>query len=113
MAKDDYDVIVYKVLAYLYTQLKAGSPAEARMLKPVGPLFSINELYWQFIMESLLKEGYITGIRITKVWGAPLLIEDLESCQITPAGIHYVTDNSFMEKAKQFLKEAKEITPFI
>ena len=26
MARDDYHVIVYQILAYLYTQLKAGEP---------------------------------------------------------------------------------------
>ena len=36
----------------------------------------------------------------------------LDACRITPIGIEYLCDNSFMEKAKKFLKDIKEITPF-
>ena len=32
MAKDDYQVIVFRVLKYLYKQLKEGLPVEARAL---------------------------------------------------------------------------------
>lgn len=37
---------------------------------------------------------------------------NLDKCYITPLGIEYLCDNSFMEKAKRFLKDIKEITPF-
>lgn len=32
MAKDDYHVIVYKMLTYLYAQLKAGKPVNQKMI---------------------------------------------------------------------------------
>ena len=32
MAKDDYHVIVYQILAYLYAQLKAGEDPDEAML---------------------------------------------------------------------------------
>lgn len=34
-----------------------------------------------------------------------------EQLAITPKGIEYVVDNSAMQKAKNFLKELKEIVP--
>lgn len=34
MAKDDYHVIVYKILSYLYTALKAGERVDDSLLKP-------------------------------------------------------------------------------
>lgn len=37
----------------------------------------------------------------------------LENAQITPKGIEYLTDNSFMEKAKNLLKDVKSIVPFV
>lgn len=48
----------------------------------------------------------------TEVWGKEL-IYDLKTAEITPEGIAYVCNNSLIEKAKEFLKDIKEITPFI
>ncbi len=32
MAKDDYHVIVYQILSYLYVQLKSGKPVQLDMI---------------------------------------------------------------------------------
>ena len=113
MAKDDYYVISYKLLAYLYVQLKAGADIDPAMISADGPLFHINERYWTYVLRNLQAQGYIRGLSITKPWGGDDIIEGLEECEITPDGIAYLCDNSLMEKAKQFLKDVKEITPFI
>lgn len=113
MAKDDYYVIVYKILAYLYVQLKRGEPIDEKMLSHDGKLFQINRDYWIYIMEHMLKQGFIEGITITKPWGADTIVNNLGNCRITPEGIGYLCDNNMLEKAKIFLKEVKEITPFI
>lgn len=111
MAKDDYFVIVYKILAYLYTQLKSGQPVDGNMLAAHGGLFDINESYHAYIISNLLDEGYVTGAK-TRAWGGREFV-DLSQCQITPRGIAYIFENSLLEKAKQFLKDIKDVTPFI
>ena len=111
MAKDDYFVIVYKILAYLYMQLKSGQPVDGAMLAAHGGLFDINDAYHAYIVSSLLDEGYITGPRTKALGGKEFL--DLSQCQITPHGIEYIFENSLFEKAKQFLKDVKDVTPFI
>ena len=113
MAKDDYHVIVYKVLAYLYVQLKKGESIDEKCLVHDGVLFKINYKYWTYIMENMLEQGYIRGISIMQPWGNDVIVENLADCEITPEGIEYLCDNSFMAKAKQFMKEIKENTPFI
>lgn len=113
MAKDDYYVIVYKILAYLYTKLKAGEEIEPEMLMYNGTLFQINRKYWVYIFDNLVNDGYITGISNIKVGEGYYLKEQFSNCQITPKGIEYLCENSLAEKAKQFLKDIKEITPFI
>ena len=100
MAKDDYHVIVYKILSYLYEQLKAGKPVNQEMLTAEGKLFKIPESYWQYIFSSLYNEGYITGAKV-EPWGKDTIIV-LEDLQITPKGIEYLTSNSFMQKVKAF-----------
>ena len=113
MAKDDYDVIVYQILAYLYTQLKNGDPVDPEMLQNKSILMDINERYWEYVLENLLKYGYIEGIKITKLWGNQKTVSELENCMITPTGIEYLCDNSFLQKAKEYLKDIKAIVPFV
>lgn len=60
-------------------------------------------------MESLYNEGCIIGINIINSAG----IQGIKAIdlKITQKGIEYLQENSFMAKAKDFLKSAKEIIP--
>ena len=91
MAKDDYFVIVYQILSYLYQHLKRGESVDARMISAESDLYTIPRSYWLYIMENLVDENFVTG----------------------PKGIQYLCDNSLMEKAKALFKDAKEMIPFI
>lgn len=104
MAKDDYHVIVYQILAYLYQQLKKGKDIDSKKLAYDSNFLSINKKYWTYVMISLLEEGYIKGIVVEETLDSVIEIYNLEECQITPKGIEYLTDNSTMEKAKNFLR---------
>lgn len=113
MAKDDYYVIVYKILAYLYTQLKNGDDVDIKIISHDGILFNIPKKYWTYIIAHLYHDGYIENVMIKKPWGKACIIENLEDIQITPKGIDYLLNNSLLERAKKYLKDIKEITPFI
>lgn len=113
MAKDDYYVIVYKILAYLYVQLKNGEAVDENLILHDGKLFQINHRYWVYILENMTEQGFINGISFTRPWGAETLVDNLACCQITPVGIDYLCNNGLVEKAKNFLKDIKDITPFI
>lgn len=113
MARDDYPVVVYQVLSYLYVCLKNGEKADPKMIQNDGPFFRINYSYWAYIMDNLQKSGKIRGITIARAAGKERIILDLEDCEITPEGIEYLCDNSFLSKAKSFLKDAKGIIPFV
>lgn len=113
MAKDDYFVIVYKILAYLYTQLKAGAPVDQNIISPDGILCEVNETYWTYIWVNLIDSGYVSGVSYSKAWGGVRIIDNLGSAQITPAGIEYLCENNRLKKAVEYLKDIKAITPFI
>lgn len=114
MAKEDYPVIVYQILSYLYNCLKKGTDVDVKYLQPQGQLFNINSMYWRFILFNLVNDGYIDGVTFTKVWGEKYpQIDNLENIGITSSGIQFLIDNSFMEKAKALLKDTKAIIPFI
>ena len=110
MAKDDYYVIVYQILSYLYQCLKKGVEVDEEMLKPKN-LYDINEKYWIYIMEHMQQEGFVEGVDIHQYIGGEKYV-DFSDVQITPAGIGYLLDNNLMAKAQKFLKNIKEIIPF-
>jgi hypothetical protein len=116
VARDDYHVIVYQILSYLYKQLKAGTEIDPANISAGSPYYTINEKYWQYIILSLFEDGYIRGLKAREQRYATgeteIQVFDLDRCQITPKGIEYLTDNSFMQKAKDFFKDVKSIIPF-
>lgn len=112
MAKNDYYVVIYRVLAYLYACLKAGENANLDYLKYDTSAFPINENYWQYILMHLFDDGLIEGVVIVPVIGEQLkLVKLTPITTITPKGIEYIEENSVMQKTKAFLKEIKEIVP--
>lgn len=108
MAANDYHVIVYQILAYLYAQLKKGENIDAEFLRYEGKMFSIPYSYWLYIMTSLLNGEYVSGIRITED-----AVIGLEKCMITPRGIEYICDDYALEKAREYISGRKDIPQFI
>ena len=114
MAKDDFHVIVYQILSYLYQRLKRGEDVDPRQISVESDFFHINKRYWSYIMVNLLKMGLIGGIIPLNIDNAEPTVTGIDRCYITPAGIEYLTENSTVAKAKQFFKEAKDfIVPFL
>lgn len=105
MAKDDYQVIVFRILKYLYQQLKKGLPVEAEMLGPESKTCKINEPYWRYIITSMQEEGLIRGLKMGEdpAEGVPLE-EHLGNLQITPKGIELLSDSGMAEKVDNLLK---------
>ena len=111
MAKDDYFVIVYQILAYLYQRLKKCENIDSKMIKHDSPNLNINKRYWLYIIDHLTEDGLIEGVIFADgLEGREPY--DMSRCTITPKGIAFLCENSFMKKAVAFLKEAKEIIPF-
>lgn len=109
MAKDDFFVIVYQVLKYLYEGLKTGEEPEA--IRLTASAYSIPESYWGYILLSLLEEGYVKGIAVHSTKSG-ILFSDLQDAVITPKGIEYLFENSLLQKVKRTLKDVKELIPF-
>ncbi len=108
MAKNDFFVIAYRILAYLYECMKQGVFPD---LNDVSyERLGIPERYWIDVIRNLYDDGYITGIIIRDsvggmTWVAP------DNPRITISGIEFLQENTSMSKAKAFLKELKEIIP--
>ena len=110
MAKDDFFVIAYRILAYLYQCMKEG---ERPNMEDISfQRLGIPERYWYSVIRNLRSGGYIRGIEIVEGIGGTIFLSEINP-EITIAGIEFLQENSSMAKAKQFLKELKEIIPGI
>lgn len=87
---DDYFVIVYRLLSYLYMCFKAGNGPSPKYLS--ADAFGINAGYWTNTIKSLLREGYIVGAEtkdfiitqkgIESLRAHPLIKEAAKVCEI-------------------------------
>ena len=110
MAKDDYDVIVYRVLVYLYACLKGKIMFEkvtfdAAVMKDID-----NEGYIERVLQLMQEEGLIQGLTFVKAWGDEVILtSDISEAQIMPAGIHYLQENAKMKAVGEKLKAAVDM----
>lgn len=108
MAKDDMDVIIYKILRYLYRALKAGKKPELNDMCYHSELFVIPENYWYLIMQELIESGYVRGFEFRETKDKPV-ITVLDSAGITLKGVQFLEENSQMQKVKGLLGVGFEI----
>lgn len=97
MAKDDYPVVIYKILTYLYQCLKQGvKPDVAQAQKLTG----INNIYWHSVVCDCIERGLIrTTIKDP-------FASSYTNINITFKGVEFLEKNSNMAKVKRTLGEA-------
>ena len=107
MAKDDYDKLVCLILTYLYARIKCQTDIKPEdYLQPLTKDFPIVEDYFHFILESMLRAGYIEGITFTRTWNGDIISADgMSDIRITADGIHYLSENSTMRKVLEWLRD--------
>lgn len=110
MAKNDYFVLAYRILAYLYDCLKKGKRPDWEYMMYETKQFPVGEDYFVYVFEQLYSEGYIEGILLF-VQNGYCGIKDAPCIRITQKGIEFLQENSSMKRAAQFLKSLKETIP--
>lgn len=108
MAKNDFFVLAYRILAYLYQCMKDGEIPNTEDIS--FKKLDIPERYWISIMDNLQQDGYIRGFKIVEAMSGQRFIST-NRLEITIAGIQFMQENSAMGRAKAALKEFKEIVP--
>lgn len=111
MAKDDFFVIAYRIMAYLYACMKAGEAPRTDELS--AERLGINERYHADIITSLYQKGYIDGVREIHLPGSIKPVYDISRPRVTMDGIEWLQNNTTMAKAKEALKEIKATVPMI
>lgn len=103
MAKDDFDVIVFKILTYYYACLKRKISFDKSVLMKI--LDHVQEEYLTDIMRMMQEDGLISGVTVIKAWCNDYIItSELEDIRITLSGIRYLKDNSKMKELFEAVK---------
>ncbi|MCL2679907.1 MAG: YjcQ family protein [Coriobacteriia bacterium] len=100
MSADDFDVIVFKILEYLYACLKEGVSPNIDKARDVA---GCNKVYFAAVISSMLDDGYVGGVAI-KAWGGDVV--NIDKVNITQAGAQYLSESGKMAKVRDFLGEA-------
>ena len=102
MAANDYHVIMYQILLYLYDCLKKGVDPDNEVVDTYRKLHEINMRYWARVIIDMQKDGYIENAAIFSLdnvrWQGARIISDTT---ITRKGIEYLIDNSLMKQVKE------------
>ena len=110
MAKDDYDVIVYRILVYLYGCFKHEIMFEDLTFEAAVRKHVKSDEYFTGILQMMQEEGFITGLVFVNAWGGDVLLaSDMRDVRITAKGIHYLEDNDKMKKVGEMLKGAVDL----
>ena len=99
MAKNDYFVIVYKILSYLYECMKAGKEPAQEDIACDSQLFHISQRYWNHIISELVAREYVIGIYEVKALGMYGFVIGRDAA-ITMSGMQFLEENSMMHKVK-------------
>lgn len=111
MAKDDYHVIAFRILTYLYARLKRKVLFSQESFDKAVHRDNLNEEYFTDVLWMMQEEGQITGIEIVPAWGDDKVIaSDLSELRITAAGIDYLKENGTMQKVYKALMTAADST---
>ncbi len=104
LKKDDYDVIVYKILKYLYAQFKKGRRLIDMTEISKSLDVKIEQGYFDNIIETAYHQELIDG-----TFEEHYFIDEDEptyemtSAKITPTGIKFIETNPIVKEVEKFL----------
>jgi len=105
MAKDDYDVILYRLLVYLYACMKCKIIYKESSFNEAVRKNVDNDQYFYKIIEMAQDEGYVKNANFTKTWGNDKIpLFEMNEIEITASGIRYIKENGRMLKIADGLK---------
>lgn len=101
--------IIYKLLKILRTSMDY-EEFDKELISNTA--LGISEAKWEYIIEMLVNDGYITGVTVQRMMGDVANIK-INRPRITLKGLEYLEENSLMKKAAAIAKGIKEIVPGI
>ena len=107
MARNDMEVIMYKLLRYLYECMKNDIHPDLKKYGWKSELFDIPKAYWCKILHILIEKKLVTGFSVIKSKDG-IQIQIDSAVAITFEGREFLRDNSGMKKAEEYCKDTFE-----
>ena len=108
MAKDDMEVVMYKILKYLYECMKRDVVPDLRKYGWNSDLIDIPQQYWCTIIKILVEKGFVNGF-VVKPAKDGIHIQTEPPIGITYEGREFLRENSGMQKAKEVCGETFDV----
>ena len=108
MAQNDMEVIMYKILRYLYECMKQDIAPDLQKYGWHSELLDIPRKYWCKIIRILVDKRLAVGFSIL-VMKEGIQIQTKPPIEITYEGREFLRENSGMKKAQVFCGEAFEV----
>lgn len=108
MPKNDYFVMAYKLLKYLYDCLKNGKQPNTNLITDDSRFFPIGKEYFTYLIENLVDDGYIKNVKVAR-YDDEVSVFITDDIQITPKGIEYLQENSMMKKMAKAITNIAEL----
>lgn len=111
MASNDMQVLMYKILKYLYECMKLDKEAKLENFSYKSKLFEVPKSYWLEVISTLVTHGYIKGFKVyeNKYKDYKVYVETDPPFKITYEGVVFLEENSGMKKASEFVKDSFNI----
>ena len=105
MAYNDMDVVIYKMLSYLYECMKEGVLPRQEDFCHNAKLFRVPEKYWLQLIEEMQETGLIKGFFFIDTKDGKI-IQMTDKARITIKGGQFLEENSRMKEVKVFLGDS-------
>lgn len=109
MSSDEYEVVAFKVLSYLYACMKAGKRVDVAAMRWLA---GVNEAYFGMVVRGLQDRGLVSGFAFDGLSGCVIDSPSLAAMRdpsVTMDGAVYVRENSRMAKVRGFLGHAFDV----
>ena len=108
MAQNDMEIIMYKILRYLYECMKLDISPTLQKYGWDSDLMDIPKQYWCKIIKILVEKNLVTGFSILTTKDG-IMIQTEPQAGITYDGREFLRENSGMKKAKEFCGDTFEV----
>lgn len=110
MARDDYDVILYRILVYLYACKKRKIAYNSTTFREAVRKGVQNDQWLYDIIDMAQGEGLIEGASFQKAWGGDKVpLFGFDELNITAAGIRHLIENGTMKQIGEDLERSVDI----
>lgn len=106
MSNNDMQVLMYKILKYLYECMKLGKEARLEDFSYSSELFDVPKSYWLEVISTFVTHGYIKGFKIyeNKYKDVKFYVETNPPFKITYEGVIFFGRKQWYEKSFRICK---------